>query len=146
MITVEPFKPEHMIGIEKSDIDTEMLMFLDDLDARAETYAMAGPATTILRGEDVLAVGGVIQFWKGVGEAWMMVSPKGRGKGLFLYRYMKDFLDVCFEEYGFHRIQTSVVYGFDEAHKCIMRLGFVPESMMVHYGPRKENFVRYVRL
>jgi L-amino acid N-acyltransferase YncA len=146
MIELVKFKPEHMALIEKADLDAKVLMLVGDLDHRAEQYAKQGPAVTMLLNGAILAVGGVIQFWPGVGEAWMMVAPEGRKKGLRLYCYMKAFLDLCFKEYGFHRIQASVLYDHAEAHKCVMRLGFVPEGMMVHYGPNKENFVRYARI
>jgi hypothetical protein len=145
MIDVVPFKPEHMIDIEKADIDADILMFIGKMDSRAEFYAKAGPAITMIQNDTVLAIGGVIQFWQGVGETWMMVSPQGRLKALSLYKHMDGFLDTCFKDYGFHRIQASIVYDHKEAHKCIMRLGFVPEGMMVHYGPHKENYVRYAR-
>jgi hypothetical protein len=145
MISVESFKPEHMISIEKNDIDADVLTFLGDLDYRAELYAKMGPAITMLQDDKVLAIGGAIRLWPGVGEVWMMVAPEGRKKNLSLYKCMSGFLDTCFEN-GFHRIQTSILFGHNEAHKCIMRLGFIPEGMMVHYGPNKENYVRYVRL
>lgn len=145
MIEIVPFKPEHMVNIEKADIDADIMVFLGDIDLRAAGYARGGPAITMLSDEIVLAVGGVIQFWKGVGEAWMMVAPEGRKKSLSLYRYMDEFINICFLKYSFHRIQTSIVFGHNEAHKCIMRLGFMPEGMMVNYGPQKENYVRYVR-
>ena len=146
MIEVIPFKPEHMIDIEKADIDSKILMFINDIDSRAEYYAKTGPAITVMRENKVLAIGGVIKFWPGVGEAWMMIAPEGRKGGLFLYRYMEGFLETCFKEYGFHRIQASIVQDHKEAHRCIQRLGFIPEGMMVHYGPNKENFVRYTRI
>lgn len=142
MIKVVPFEPEHMVNIDKSDVNSKVLEFLDDLDYRAECYAKAGPAITMLLGDTVLAIGGVLRLWPGVGEAWMMVAPEGRQRGVALYKTMKVFLDNC---EGFHRIQTSVLYGHSVAHRCIMQLGFIPEGMMVHYGPNKENYVRYVR-
>jgi RimJ/RimL family protein N-acetyltransferase len=146
MIRVEKFKPEHMVNIEKKDPDSSLLELMGDIDTRAETYANSGPALTLFDDDTLLAVGGVIMFWQGVGEVWMMVSPEGRKKGLALFKCMSDFLNTCFNEYGFHRIQTSVLVSFQEAHKCIMRLGFIPEGMMAHYGPNKENYIRYVRL
>jgi hypothetical protein len=146
MIEAVNFKPEHMVNIEKADIDADIVSFLGDVDSRAETYAQEGPAITLLDGDIVLAIGGVIQFWPRVGEAWMMVSPPGRIKKLFLYKHMDSFVQLCFDQYGFHRIQASVLYHHKEAHKCIMRLNFIPEGMMVHYGVNKENYVRYVRL
>jgi hypothetical protein len=145
MIEVIPFKPEHMADIEKKDVDSNIMMFLDDLDARAETYAKSGPSVTIMENGKVLVIGGVIQFWPGVGEAWMMVSPEGRKKGLTLFRHMEGFLKYCFAEHRFHRIQASIVTTHKEAHKCVMRLGFIPEGMMVRYGPNMENYMRYAR-
>jgi RimJ/RimL family protein N-acetyltransferase len=145
MIELVPFKPEHMANIKKEDIDAKILVFINDLDQRAEYYAQAGPCFTMLLDGAVMAIGGVIQFWQGSGEAWMMVSPEGRRKGLSLYKHMSLFLDTCFNKYGFHRIQACIVNEHKEAHKCAFRLGFIPEGMMIHYGPNKENYVRYVR-
>ncbi|MFH1230993.1 MAG: GNAT family protein [Planctomycetota bacterium] len=146
MINIIPFKPEHMADIEKKDINSGVLEFIGDIDSRAVIYANSGPAITMLKRNTLLAIGGVLQFWTGVGEAWMMVSPEGRKSGLALYRVMERFLNMGFEKYGFHRIQASVVNGYTEAHKVVLRLGFIPEGMMVQYGPNKENYVRYVRL
>lgn len=145
MIEAIPFQPEHMVNIEKKDVDSDILVFIGDIDKRAEIYAQAGPTITLMEGETVLAIGGVIQFWTGVGEAWMMVSPPGRLKGLSLFKHMDSFLKKCFIEYRFHRVQASIIYSHKEAHKCVMRLGFIPEGMMVRYGPNMENYVRYVR-
>jgi len=146
MLKVIPFEPEHMINIEKEDPDTDVLMSMGDLEERAKQYAACGPGITILEGDVILATGGIIQFWKGVGEVWMIVSPSGRKSGTVVYRHMKRFLDKCFKEYGFHRIQTNILYDFKKPHESIMRLGFIPEGMMIHYGPNKENYVRYVRV
>lgn len=146
MIRIEDFKPEHLINIEKKDIDADVLEFIGDIDSRAIQYANAGPAITLFDEEIILAAGGCIFFWKGVGEVWMMISPQGRLKRVALYKAMNDFVNDCFIKYGFHRIQTSILTKHNEAHKCIMRMGFMPEGMMAHYGPRKENYIRYVKL
>jgi hypothetical protein len=153
MIKVVDFKPEHLVNIKKEDIDAEVLTFLGDIDERAIQYSQAGPAITLIEesehfavSDEILAIGGCIHFWRGVGEAWMMVAPEGRIKKVALYKTMGEFVDKCFREYGFHRLQTTILFDHQEAHKCIMRMGFVPEGMMIHYGPRKENYIRYVKL
>ncbi len=145
MIEVIPFKPEHMVNIEKKDVDTNILAFIGEIDSRAEMYAKSGPTVTIMDGETILVIGGVIQFWPGVGEAWMMVSPEGRKQKLTLFKHMNGFLKYCFTECRFHRIQASILQSHKEAHKTVMRLGFIPEGMMVHYGPNMENYIRFVR-
>ena len=145
MIKTVLFESEHMAKIDKADVDSDILEFVGDITDRAEIYAKSGPAITILENDTVLAIGGVLQYWKGVGEAWMMVSPEGRKKGLYLFKIMGRFLNDCFQNKLFHRIQASIVIGNTQAHKTIYRLGFVPECIMMSYGPNQEDFVRYVR-
>jgi len=143
---VVPFAPEHMMKIDKSDVNGEVLTFIGDLDQRAGIYACAGPAVTVIDNDIVLAIGGVLKFWQGVGEAWLQVSPAGRLQKMAIYKEMKSLLDRAFDEQGFHRIQAAVLDGHIEAHRTCLRLGFIPEGMMVNFGPNKENFIRYCRL
>lgn len=145
MIKIELFDPKHMERIEKADVDSEILQFIGDITSRAKIYAESGPAITIFNHDRILALGGVLQFWKGVGEAWMMVSPEGRNKGMALFKIMDRFLNDCFENKLFHRVQASIVINHPSAHKSIMRLGFIPEGMMIGYGPNQEDYMRYVR-
>lgn len=152
MIKTVSFKPEHMVNIEKADMDSKALEFIGDIDSRAEYYAQSGPAITMLEpsgdtatADFVLAIGGVIKYWEGVGEGWMMVSPEGRKKVFSLYKTVDSFLQACADN-GYHRIQTCVLVGYKDAHRLVMKLGFIPEGMMVNYGPNKENYIRYVRL
>jgi RimJ/RimL family protein N-acetyltransferase len=144
MIKVVDYQPEHSNLIEKSqndpDVDAGMFMGQD----RSQLYAKLGKAITMMDDDKVLAIGGVVNIWEGVGEIWMIVSDDGRKKEVGLYKTMKDFIDSCFLA-GYHRIETSIVDRHRTAHRCILRLGFIPEGMMVMYGPHKENFVRYVR-
>jgi hypothetical protein len=146
MIKAVQFLPEHMVNIEKEDQDSKVLEFIGNIDHRAEMYARLGPAISLFDGDTVLAVGGAIEFWNGSGEAWMMVSPDGRKKKLALYKTMHSFLDDCFSSGKFHRLQACILFSHKEAQKCAMRLGFIPEGMMIHYGPNKENYIRFVRV
>ncbi len=146
MIELVDFNLEHVENIKKDDLDSNIFSFIGDLSKIAIGYAAGGPAITLIDGDEVLACGGVLKFWRGVGEAWLMVSPRGRTQVISLYRYMESFLALCGTKWGFHRVQASVYEKHDIAHRCAFRLGFIPEGMMIAHGPNKENFVRYVRL
>lgn len=135
-----------MEKIEKADVDSDVLEFIGDIDKRAGVYAQSGPAITMMdKRDNVLAIGGVLQFWQGVGEAWMMVAPEGRKKKVALFKVMSNFFHDCFSNKLFHRIQASIITTHPEGHRVIMRLGFIPECMMIGYGPKQEDYVRYVR-
>jgi len=154
IITVD-FDPKHMNLIETAadDPDVEMLDFMQTIDERALEYSKAGPCRTLLEesghhaiAPTILAVGGVVYLWEGVGELWLMVSPSGRKCKKALWKFMSDFCEDCMGQYKFHRIQASVVVGHRDSHRTMLHLGFIPEGMMAHYGPNRENYIRYVRL
>ena len=152
MIKTIPFEPEHLINIEKNDIDSETVDFIGNIEERAKAYFVSGPGLTVVDecdpaiGDTILATGGLCFYWQGVGELWMLISPKGRKHGAVIYKAMSEFIQSCFDVYGCHRVQTSVMCNNSIAHKSTLRLGFIPEGMMVAYGPRKENYIRYVKL
>jgi RimJ/RimL family protein N-acetyltransferase len=142
------FEPKHLQQIRRDpdDADPTLDALFSNLDARAERYATRGPAATILAEDNtVLAVGGIIELYPGSGEAWLLLSAEGRKRSpLSIVRNVAGFLDRNLET-RFRRIQALVAFDNRQAHRLIMRLGFVPEGAMPYYGPNGEHFIRYVR-
>jgi RimJ/RimL family protein N-acetyltransferase len=147
MIDVIDFKPEHAAMLKRSTYDPDPSsesMFMGKTDC-VLVYAKLGRTITVMDGDIVLGIGGVVKIWNGVGEVWCRISDEGRMKQVAAFKAMKEFLDDCFKN-GYHRIQTCITEEHSVAHRCILRLGFIPEGMKIHYGPNKEHFVSYVRL
>uniref|UniRef100_A0A6M3IVR1 N-acetyltransferase domain-containing protein n=1 Tax=viral metagenome TaxID=1070528 RepID=A0A6M3IVR1_9ZZZZ len=143
MIRIEPLDPKHIDMIEKTDMDSLLAVSIEERAYRR--YATNGPAVTIFDDDVILALGGVVKFWNGVGEAWTMISPAGRRKKKYVFKYMLYFLNQCLSVEGFHRIQAKAIFGNKKSHGFIMKLGFIPEGTLINYGPNKENFISYVR-
>jgi len=138
-IDVVPFRPCHALSVEARMVDRGMVVY--SMDTACE-YAKNGVAYTGLAEDKVIAYGGVINMWEGVGHAWMVTSD-------LIKKYPKDITRAGIEvlkSFNFHRIQTAVYEGFHEAVKWIEILGFKRECLMEHYGPDKANYYLYVRM
>lgn len=145
---IEPFKPEHLEGVvfDFDESEKPQVGFMGDIRQRANLYNEHGITMSWFGDSGLLGVGGVVEFWRGCGEGWILLTPEGRRKPLALYKDMKFFVNYLFDNECYRRIQCSVLMGYKAAHRTVLKLGFVPEGMMYRYGPNGENFMRYARI
>ncbi len=91
----------------------------------------------------LIATGGVLPYWPGVGEAWFALAPGVEPRhylgGIRLIRSYLAYLLACG---GYRRIQADVL---DAHQKWVRLLGFELESEMLGYGPDGSTYYRYVR-
>lgn len=106
---------------------------------------MAGPAYTLFKDGEIVAVGGVTRLWKGVGEAWA-IPANGMKYPLLFHKTIKKMLDKIQGDEGLHRIQAIVFENHPKGHRWVEALGFEGEGFFKSYGPNKENAVRYARV
>ena len=97
---------------------------------------------TILVDNEVAACGGIHQFWKGTGEAWMMISPKYVSASLF--RVIRRCFDVWMEEYT--RVQAITNTGWSEGERTMKFLGFGFEAILRKMGPNGIDKSLYARI
>lgn len=76
---------------------------------------------------DVLACGGVIQYWPGRGESWAIFNPRTKANALKVVRLMRDHLDTL----PFRRIEATVICGFARGRRFAELLGFELEKECV---------------
>lgn len=92
----------------------------------------------------VLGCAGVLPIWQGRGMAWAYISD-GVSKNRFLkvHRAVSNFLDGC----HLHRIEMTVDWGFDPAHRWARMLGFVMEAGCLRaYTPNGNDVSLYARI
>lgn len=136
---IEGFKPNE-------NTDTRMFGFMGDLVKPEVDWEKAGITMSWYTESGELAgIGGVIPFWKGVGEAWFLITEVGKLNVKSLLQDTLFFLNQMFEKEGFHRIHCNIACDFMQAQRFVMRCGFSPEGMMAEYGPNREHFIRYTR-
>ena len=94
----------------------------------------------------ILACAGIVEKWRGVGEAWMVVGKALEHKPLSGARLAKRHMEQMAERHGYWRVQVNVHVENLPALRFAKWLGFVMEGEMAEYGPDRKNYYRMGRL
>jgi len=145
---IMPFKPEHLNGLDwQSLTEGSMLGAMPEGWRRgALARAAAGWAFSGFEQGQWLGAAGLLPWWPGVAEAWLLLAPAGRKVPLAAVRALKKGLETLIQTMRVHRLQASVRADFGQARKMAEVLGFHEESRMAKYGPDGADYLRYVRL
>ena len=93
----------------------------------------------------IIAVGGVVPLWDGVGEAWLLPTKHMAGYEVALARNFKRTIARAFTDLKMRRVQAAVKVGFDKAHRLVRFLDMEEEGLMKKYGPEGADYVRYAK-
>jgi hypothetical protein len=102
-------------------------------------YAWAG-----LRGDELIALGGLEMMWPGVAQSWFLLKP-GAFQGYVhrLVRTLKRRLDETIAQASLHRIEANVVCGHAAACRLVECLGFLFEGRRRRFGPDRSDYDLY---
>ena len=142
-IEIRDYKPEDYIRIQRREFDDKVFSFLPNPEISAHNLAK-GPAFTGLFEGEIIACGGVLPFWKGMGEAWLVTSPLVEKFKLSLAKSVHDKLEEIIKKMKLERVQTLVDGEHITGQKFIERLGFInetPNGMRKYLGGR--TYYRY---
>ena len=144
MLEVRKFRVSDYFEIDRRSFD--MLTFLNFPNPSAIAKALAdGMAYTIVNSKHLVASGGVVPSWKGVGEAWLVSSPLVQEHKIFFLRTVQAELNKMIEEGNFERVQTTVDAEHLVSIKWVKWMGFENEGLMRKFiGGR--DFWRYARV
>lgn len=119
--------------------------FAEVLERHARRMAEAGPAFSLLRGERVLACGGAVRFWPGVGELWLWLGQEALEDRVALARWSRRALHRLRESQGFVRLQAHVREADETATRFAAFLGLRLEGVCPGYGPDRATHHLYGR-
>lgn len=140
MLTVVPYTPEHLLTLDiRAEHDPgERMNF--GMWARA---LGRGPAATLVApdGEPVCCAG-IVPLWPGVGEVWIVASPRVGEHAVSFVRHAKRGLLLGSRGLGLRRVQAAVRRGYATGYRFAKALGFELEGNMRAYGAQGEDFVR----
>lgn len=127
MFEIRPYIPNDYFEIERRKFD--LLSFLNMPDPKTVSRKLAcGEAYTILLDGKVMASGGILPLWKGVGEAWAITSDMVESHKLFFGKTALKVFKKALN--GFERVQTLIDADHAVSMKWAERLGFVNEGLM----------------
>lgn len=145
-LRIEPFKPEHILQVTGREFDRK---FAEELKGDVwvdDSVRIKGPAFTAFQDDEVIACGGIVMFWEGVGEAWLYTGTEIEDNKIWFCRTIKEWLWTLIKNMNLRRIQVSINAEYIRSQKWAEWLGFIKESEMPRYGPKEETFFKYVIL
>ena len=141
MLEIRPIQDGDMKYVRANPFEDAVKIY-PDLPAPDSSF------TCIFEGE-IVAVGGVIVFWEGVGEVWLIMTKQARKKGIFgliALSTIKKKVDNLIIENNLWRAQADVRADFPEAIKMVEAFGFEYEGTKRKYTPDGCNMKMYAKL
>ena len=136
-----PFKQWHLKQLQTcieggiGFISSERYLQAIDQSAYSRTWINKGK---------VLCIGGIVEFWPGVGEAWVIFADEARKEPKQLVRTVRTYLNQ--HKPAFHRLQALVKDAVPCSQRFVEMLGFVREATLPQYGPDKSDFIMYSKV
>ena len=101
-------------------------------------------AFTAYNNNTILGMGGFIELYPHLAEAWVIVLTNNNFSTLKIARnILKLFNKVANDYPRWERIQAAVQSDFDKGIRLIEFLGFENEGLMKKFGPDKQDYYRY---
>lgn len=112
----------------------------------ARDFRERGVGRSLFYKDSVIACGGVMTAWPGLGFTWAVISPMARQRPhmLVMHYMVQEYLEDYIVMFNYRRIEANVNANFVIGQKWVQRLGFVKESEMPCFGPNGEDFIKYV--
>lgn len=104
---------------------------------------------TCMFDNEIVAVGGIIDYWQGVGEAWLIMTKQAKKHdifGLVALTVIEKKMNELIAEHKLRRVQAEVRADFLPGIKMIEALGFGYEGTKRKYTPDGCDMRIYARL
>ena len=112
--------------------------FLD----QAEINMGRGPAFTLFYNNEIIGIGGICDFWNGVGEGWivpLVEFPRLKELAKGIYIAVAEAIKFLIETYGYCRIQATVRTDIEINRKFLENFGFICEGVLDKYFEDGQN-------
>jgi len=129
VIVIRPYIPEDYMKIQRRHFDSLTFMNFPNPKLIGENLAR-GPAFTGVAPEGIVASGGILPLWKGVGEAWVVSSELVNFYPLTFAKVIWRKLKELIENNHFERVQTTVDKDHLVSQKWVERMNFEKEGLM----------------
>ena len=141
---VVPFHTDHLPDLldnaEEFGTAYDQKKFIDFTNKTKNSWT----AYTGYEDNKVIGVGGLVEIYPHLAEAWIVLLRNRGLPGLaYTRKILKMWNKILVDHPRFERIQATVNEDFKEGIRFLDYLGFVNEGLMKKFGPDKSNFFRY---
>ena len=142
---IRPFRAEDMMTIINEGTKEQGIKYYGagTLEELAQQTEEDGLSITGIVNDELVGCGGIRKLWDGVGEVWLMLSPKTSLYPVKTYECIKEGFEKLIAENDFVRLQAWGRIGFTKAHTLFRHLGFRPEGIAKKYTPDGVDCILY---
>jgi len=142
MINVQVFKIEHLKNFESKnefeDLERDMKRNITDI---------TKTIFSLIWKEKTLAIVGLSEFRKGVGEVWILPSIYVDKCKFAFYKMIRSLIyNLIFPEMKFHRLEIAILKGWDQGIKWAKSLGFKESHICEAYDSLYRDHIIFVRI
>jgi len=141
VIEIRAYREDDYMKIQRRHFDALTLMNFPKPELVAKRFTK-GIAYTIEVPEGLVASGGVIPLWKGVGEAWVVTSELVETYPILFAKTVWEKLYEIINANGIERVQTTIHKDHIISQRWAERMGFENEGLMRKYLGG-EDYYRY---
>ncbi len=98
-------------------------------------HASSGPACTIVAGDEILAIGGVMRPWPNLGYLWFELQPAGKRQIRAVWPLIVREVAGWWRDLGLTRMEAHVDSADPAAIRTAQHLGLEREATMRKWGP-----------
>ncbi len=140
-LKVVKFKAEHWDQLTEQESMAYLSQFITEESKKAmESQEFS---YTAFAGERPICCAGVVELYKGRGEAWIIIDKTCRKEFLSLHNEVKKFFETC----SMRRVEATVDVDFPQGHRWMRALGFELETpIMKSYRPNGKDASMYVKV
>lgn len=135
-----------MRDVDRREISATLWSFTP-WDFAVDCTRLPGSAWAALVDGEPVAIGGIALNQPGVGQAWMVGTPKLPLAAVTLTRFCKDVTHrMLTEDSGINRIQAFSAAFHTEAHDWLNAVGLNAAQPLQKYGKEGEDFILFYGL
>lgn len=142
-IRIIPYQPGHLDVMEIRDIHRQR----EDVEA-ALRVLHANPSAhlaTLLIGNEVMAIVGLVKLHDGLAEVSAVTSPLVSVIPLGFTKMCRGLIASYMRDLSLHRVQLYVRTDYKAGVRWAGVLGFQQEAHLRAYGPERQNFYLFAR-
>ena len=140
-----PYQKEHGDEIYAFGMNDKLMEIDASFTENRLDTAIPGLSYTLLVDNNIILAGGIIPFWDGVAEGWVMSSKRVFDYKIRAASAVKKRLDYLCINNKIRRLQTSVKEEFKTGIRFAEWLGLTKEGLMKYYGLDGTNYWRMAK-
>jgi len=141
-----PFESHHVDLMDLRKIDAASIGCVSEYEEILRNFQTSRYSFTGVKDGEIVAVGGMMPMWEGVGEGWAITSTLIHKEIFWFHRFVVRDIVGKMKERKIHRLQATVHQDNTISMKWLKRMNFIEEGCLHKYSPDGADYYMYARI